>query len=149
MPAFLALVQVVASRVSIEDWLVEDSPFDLDRESAKQYTAPLFSAFPDVHVTIEDMVAEGDRVVTRWTARGTHQGELMGIAPTGKTIAVMGISIGRHDANGQLLESWTSWDRLSMLQQLEINLVPERARKVRSRYGCEGVASGRRMMTNF
>ena len=102
-------------------------PFDLDRESAKQYTAPLFSAFPDVHITIEDMVADGDRVVTRWTARGTHQGELMGIAPTGKTIAVMGISIGRHDANGQLLESWTSWDRLTMLQQLEINLVPERA----------------------
>jgi steroid delta-isomerase-like uncharacterized protein len=80
-------------------------PFDLDRDSAKQYTAPLFSAFPDVHVTIEDMVAEGDTVVTRWTARGTHRGELMGVAPTGKTIAVMGISIGRHDANGQLVES--------------------------------------------
>ena len=105
-------------------------PFDLDRESAKQYTAPLFSAFPDVHVTIEDMVAEGDTVVTRWTARGTHQGQLMGIAPTGKTIAVMGISIGRHDANGQLVETWTSWDRLAMLQQLDITLVPERAREV-------------------
>ena len=105
-------------------------PFDLDRESAKQYTAPLFSAFPDVHVTIEDMVAEGDTVVTRWIAHGTHQGELMGITPTGKTIAVMGISIGRHDANGQLVESWTTWDRLSMLQQLDINLVLERAREV-------------------
>ena len=104
-------------------------PFDLDRESAKQYTAPLFSAFPDVHVTIEDMVAEGNTVVTRWTARGTHLGELMGIAPTGKTIAVMGISIGRHDANGQLLESWTSWDRLTMLHQLDVNLVPERVRE--------------------
>ena len=104
-------------------------PFELDRESAKQYTAPLFSAFPDVHVTIEDMVAEGDRVVTRWTARGTHQGELMGIAPTSKTIAVMGISIGCHDANGQLLESWTSWDRLTMLHQLDVNLVPERVRE--------------------
>jgi steroid delta-isomerase-like uncharacterized protein len=105
-------------------------PFELDRESAKQYTAPLFSAFPDVHVTIEDMVAEGNTVVTRWTAHGTHQGELMGIAPTGKTIAVMGISIGRHDANGQLVESWTTWDRLTMLQQLDIILVPERAREV-------------------
>jgi steroid delta-isomerase-like uncharacterized protein len=105
-------------------------PFELDRESAKQYTAPLFSAFPDVHVTIEDMVAEGDTVVTRWTARGTHQGELMGIAPTGKTIAVMGISIGRHAVNGQLVESWTTWDRLTMLQQLDITLVPERAREV-------------------
>ena len=105
-------------------------PFDLDRESAKQYTAPLFSAFPDLHVTIEDMVAEGDTVVTRWTARGTHRGELMDIAPTGKTIAVMGISIGRHDANGQLVESWTTWDRLTMLQQLDIILVPERAREV-------------------
>jgi hypothetical protein len=53
-----------------------------------------------------------------------------GIAPTGKTIAVMGISIGRHDANGQLVESWTTWDRLTMLQQLDINLVPERTREV-------------------
>src|SRR5215212_9407424 len=105
-------------------------PFDLDRESAKQYTAPLFAAFPDVHVTIEDMVAEGDTVVTRWTAHGTHQGELMDIAPTGKTIAVMGISIGRHDTNGQLVETWTTWDRLTMLQQLDINLVLERAREV-------------------
>ena len=108
----------------------DSPPFDLDRESAKQYTAPLFSAFPDVHVTIEDMVADGDTVVTRWRARGTHQGELMGIAPTGKTISVMGISIGRHDANGQLVESWTTWDRLTMLQQLDINLVPEQAREV-------------------
>ena len=105
-------------------------PFDLDRESAKQYTAPLFSAFPDVHVTIEHMLAEGDTVVTRWTAYGTHQGELMDIAPTGKTIAVMGISFGRHDANGQLVETWTTWDRLSMLQQLDIILVPERVREV-------------------
>jgi steroid delta-isomerase-like uncharacterized protein len=104
-------------------------PFDLDRESTKHYTSIFLSAFPDLHFTIEDMVAEGEMVVTRWIGRGTHQGEMMGITPTGKTITVMGISISRF-ANGKVVESWTAWDRLTMLQQLEVIPVPEQARAV-------------------
>ena len=62
-------------------------------ESFKQYLSMLLTAFPDLHVTIEDMIGEGDRVVVRFTFRGTHQGDLRGIPPTGKQVAVRGIDI--------------------------------------------------------
>jgi len=75
------------------------------------------TAFPDVHFTVEDQIAEGDTVVTRWTARGTHQGPLMGIPPTGKQAMVTGISITRV-ASGKVVESWTNFDALGLLQQL-------------------------------
>ena len=60
-----------------------------------------------------------DKVVSRWTARGTHRGELMGIAPTGKQVAVTGINIERF-ANGKLVEGWSNYDTLGMLQQLGV-----------------------------
>ena len=63
------------------------------------------------------MIAEGDLVAIRWTPRGTHEGELFGIAPTGKQATVSGITIDRYE-NGLIIESWTNWDTLGLLQQI-------------------------------
>jgi len=88
-------------------------------EGTKQYVTMYRNAFPDIHFTIEDEIAQGDKVVIRWTCRGTHQGELMGISPTGKQCTVTGITINRF-SGGKIQESWNSWDALGMLQQLGV-----------------------------
>ncbi len=87
------------------------------REGFKQAVVMMHGAFPDIHYTIDDMVAEGDRIAARWTLRGTHAGEFLGIPATGKQVTVEGIHILRF-ASGQIVECWEVWDRLSMLQQL-------------------------------
>jgi len=89
------------------------------REPFKQYLSMLLIAFPDLHVSIEDVIGEGDRVVVRCTLRGTHQGELMGMAPTGKQVAMTGIAIILI-ANGKLVEEWANTDILGMMQQLGV-----------------------------
>lgn len=86
-------------------------------EGAKQFVATYRRAFPDTHITIEQLVAEGDTVVSRFTARGTHNGPLMDLAPTGKPVTVTGIGISRV-AGGKIVEEWTNYDALGMLQQL-------------------------------
>jgi predicted ester cyclase len=75
-----------------------------------------------MRVVIDDLVVAGDKVVTRWTASGTHKGPLMGIPPTGKTTAVQGIAVSRL-VNGKFVEEWTSWDTLKFMQNL--GLVPQ------------------------
>lgn len=77
------------------------------------------SAFPDLEVTTEDLIAEGDKVVTRYTLTGTHEGPLMGIEPTGKKIEIEGISIGRFE-DGQVVEGWSNIDVFGMMQQLGV-----------------------------
>lgn len=77
----------------------------------------LYKAFPDYHVTVEDQIAEGERVVTRWTCHGTHEGEFQGMPPTGKKMAMSEITIFRI-ANGKLVEGWSNLDMLGALQQL-------------------------------
>lgn len=74
-------------------------------------------AFPDLQITIEQQIEEGDLVVDRWTGCGTHQGELMGIEPTGKKICITGITIHRI-TNGKIAETWNNYDSLSMIEQL-------------------------------
>ena len=92
-------------------------------ESAKQFAASYREAFPDLQSTIEDQVAEGDKVVTRFTSRGTHQGESEDFGPpTGNRIEVTGITF-EHFADGKIVEDWTNFDALGLLQQL--GLVPE------------------------
>ena len=86
-------------------------------EGAKQFLTMLLTAFPDFHITIEDMVAEGDRVVTRLTFTGTHQGDLMGIAPTGKQVMWTAINIHRI-VGGKFVETWQEGDALGLMQQL-------------------------------
>ncbi len=83
-------------------------------EGLKQSITALRKSSPDEHLTI---VAEGDKVAYRWTARGSHKGEIKGVPPTGKLITVSGMSIIRI-ANGKIAEEWTSRDDLSMMQQL-------------------------------
>lgn len=88
-------------------------------EVVKQRLAAARMAFPDWHSTIEDMIAEGDKVVTRWRASGTHLGEFMGIAPTGKKMTTTGIYIDRV-VNGKYVEHWSDWNALGALQQLGV-----------------------------
>ena len=91
---------------------------------------PIFTAFrqafPDIYFTIEDQIAEGDLVVTRWTMRGTQQGELMGVPPTGKQVSVTGIETERL-ADGKIVEHWLNVDQLGMLQQLGVVPAPSQA----------------------
>jgi steroid delta-isomerase-like uncharacterized protein len=75
------------------------------------------AAFPDTRMVIEDQVVKGDEVVTRWTATGTHKGELMGMPPSGKHVRVAGITIDRLEG-GKIVEYWSSFDQLGMLRQL-------------------------------
>ncbi len=89
----------------------------LDREGQKQRIKGFLNAFPDLRLTIEDLVAEGDKVVFRMTGRGTHHSAFMGIAPTGKPMTITIIDIARF-ANGQVVEHWGNRDDLGMLQQL-------------------------------
>ena len=92
-------------------------------EGAKQFAAAYRQAFPDLQTTIEDQVAEGDKVVTRFRARGTHQGETEDFGPaTGNRIEVTGITIEQF-ADGKIVEDWTNFDALGFMQQL--GLVPE------------------------
>jgi len=74
-------------------------------------------AFPDLERPVEDLVAEGDRVVARWTSSGTHKGDFQGIPPTGKHVETSGITIFRIE-NGKIVEEWSESDVLGMLQQL-------------------------------
>ena len=89
----------------------------LNREQQKQRIAAFRNAFPDFHLTIEDLVAEGDKVVFRMTAHGTQQGQFMAIPPTGKPITISIIDIARI-VDGKLVEHWGNRDDLGMLQQL-------------------------------
>ena len=97
-----------------------------DREGYKQFFTMAHTAFPDFHSTLEDMFAEGDKVVQRFTARGTQQGEFMGIAPTGKQVTVTGIAIHRI-TDSKIVENWLSMDMLGMMQQLGVVPPPGQA----------------------
>ena len=86
-------------------------------EGFKQFFPMLYAAFPDWHATIEDVIAEGDKVVHRISGHGTHKGEWMGIAATGKHVTTTGILIYRID-NGKIVEEWLQYDVLGVMQQL-------------------------------
>ena len=92
---------------------------DLSLEQVKQAYSTFLAAFPDITVTINDIVAEGDKVAVRATWKGTHKGQIFGIAPTGNRIDMTNTSIFRI-ANGKLAELWTTQDSLRMLQQLGV-----------------------------
>src|SRR5919106_548958 len=83
-------------------------------QGVKEYVGALRKAASDFTVTVEDQVAEGDKVVTRWTTQGTNDGELMGIPPTGRPATVTGITIQRLQ-DGKVVEGWTNWDLMGLL----------------------------------
>lgn len=88
-------------------------------EGWKQYFTDFRAAFPDLHFTVEETIAEGDKVVCRCTLRGTHRGDFMGIPATGKQVVVTGVDVG-HFANGKGVEHWAYYDELGMMQQLGV-----------------------------
>ena len=88
-------------------------------EGFKAYVSAFRAAFPDLHATIEDQIAQDDRVAMRFTVRATHKGEFQGIPPTGKQITLSGINIQRF-VDGKIVENWVSLDALGMLQQLGV-----------------------------
>jgi predicted ester cyclase len=90
-------------------------------QALKQVWPVLLRAFPDLHVTIEDLIEEGDKVVSRQTVTGTHQGEYMGLPPTGKSVTYNEIFICRF-VNGRIAEIWGVVDVLSQMKQL--GLIP-------------------------
>jgi len=92
-------------------------------EGRKMFISAFFAGFPDLQIHIDDQVAEGEKLVTHWTARGTHQGELMGIPPTGKSVNVTGIAID-HFENGQSVEHWEVFDQMGLMVQLGVIPAP-------------------------
>ena len=92
-------------------------------EQAKQFVSSFFEAFPDMSISVEDVLGEGDQVVSRYTIRGTHQGETEDFGPpTGRQMELEGITIHRFE-DGKIVEEWERYDNLSVLQQL--GLAPE------------------------
>ena len=90
------------------------------KDNARDYR----NAFEGARIIVKDQIAEGDVVASRWEGRGRHTGELMGIAPTGKDVVVEGINFSRIK-DGRVVEEWSNWDTLGMLQQ--IGAIPTRA----------------------
>jgi predicted ester cyclase len=86
-------------------------------EGMKANIQKYLTGFPNGRITVDEQIAEGDKVATRWTGRGTHSGEIAGIAPTGREVTVSGLTLSRLE-DGMVVEDWVTWDALGMLVQL-------------------------------
>ena len=93
-------------------------------EGLKLVASVFGGGFRDWNISIEDQIAEGDRVASRWAASATHTGPVMGMPPTGKTVQVTGVNVARF-ADGKIVESWFNFDMLTLLQQLGAIPTPE------------------------
>lgn len=115
-----------AEELVAQDYVRHGGPADRvsGPEGYKGAISALRSAFPDYELTIEDLVAEGDKVVTRYAERGTHRGEFMGLAPEGKRVEVTGIGVQRV-SGGRLAEEWVEADLLGLMRQLGVLPGPE------------------------
>jgi steroid delta-isomerase-like uncharacterized protein len=103
------------------NYVLHNAPtgFSPDREGLKAILHAMRSAFPDLRMTVEDVIAEGEKVVQRRSYQGTHQGELFGIPASGKPVSVSQITVSRV-ADGKFVEEWAETDFLGMLQQLGV-----------------------------
>ena len=95
-------------------------------EQAMKEVVTYHAAFPDLHITIEDLFAEGDRAMVRWTFQGTHQGNFCGMAPGRMKISVTGMDMYRV-VDGKIQEYWMNWDTMGFMQQLGLEPFVERA----------------------
>ncbi len=107
----------VWDEIMSSDYVLRNPQIPPGRDGYKAVMAMFWNAFPDVQVTIEDLIGAGDKLVIRYTERGTHQGELLGIAPAGKRYTKTGIAIYRID-DGQMVEGWFEEDWLGWMQQV-------------------------------
>jgi len=109
-----------------DDFIFHRAPPGLsnDREGFKQFVAMYRNAFPDVKFEVQSIIVEGDAVMSRWKASGTHTGEMMGIPPTGKKVTVTGMTENRIEA-GKITTQWNEFDDLGMLQQVGAMPTPE------------------------
>lgn len=103
----------------------------LGRDELKQFIAGYRAAFPDASFTIEDTLVDGNKVMVRWTATGTHEGEMRGIAPTGQNVTVTGMFLARL-ADGMIVESWSNYDLAGLLEQIGTDVHPDYARGLRT-----------------
>jgi steroid delta-isomerase-like uncharacterized protein len=90
----------------------------------REFISAYLAGFPDGAITVDEIIAEGNVVATRWTGRGTNTGSLMGMPPTGRQVTVIGMTFTRI-VNGKAREDWTTWDSLGLMQQL--GAIPETA----------------------
>ncbi len=95
----------------------DGSTLERGPEDVKRFVGEFRAAFPDLRINIEEQIADGDKVVIRATFRGTHQREFRGMAPTGKEIEIKGVTIFRFSEEGKVVESWDSYDQLSLMRQ--------------------------------
>jgi hypothetical protein len=93
-------------------------------EGLKMVASVFGGGFQDWDISIEDQIAEGDRVASRWLASATHTGPVMGMPPTGNTVRVTGVNVARF-SDGKIVESWFNFDMLTLLQQLGAIPTPE------------------------
>lgn len=117
------------SELYTEDCRMHDPMFPsavAGRQGVRSLIGAYRRAFPNLTFSVEDQIAERDRVVTRWTARGTHLHELLGIAATGRQIEVTGSTIARLEA-GRVAEAWVHWDRTALFKQLGVVREPAEA----------------------
>ena len=98
-------------------------------DSEKKRVSLYRTAFPDLHLTIQDLIAEGESVMVRWSCRGTHKGDLNGIAATNKQFTITGISVVRV-SNGKITEAFVNWDALGLMQQLGVVAQPVQTKAV-------------------
>jgi steroid delta-isomerase-like uncharacterized protein len=111
----------IADEIVAADLVLNGQP--IGRAGITQAAAWVRSIFPDLHVTVEDVVAEGDRVVTRFSARATHRGAFMGIPPTGKTATLRGVHVDQI-RDGRIAERWETVDLLALLRDLGATVAP-------------------------
>lgn len=117
-----------ADEIYAADFVDYDRAFSWEMrgpEEMKEYVGVFHRAFPDFRVTLEDQIAEGERVANRWTVRGTHRGEFQGVAPTGREVEFTGIHVSRVNGEGKLQESWENYDALGLMRQLGALPAPE------------------------
>ena len=111
----------VVDELFVTNFVLHDpaQPGITDSEGYKQLVLTNRTAFPDLHFKVEDQLAEGDKVATRWTATGTHQGEFAGIPATGTQGMITGTTISRI-VDGKIVEERSNWDTMGLMQQLGV-----------------------------
>jgi steroid delta-isomerase-like uncharacterized protein len=118
----------VIAEVFAADYLEHDPANAEDtrgREGVRREVSNTLAAFSDLEETVEDLLGEGDRVMVRWTMRGLHDGEFMGVAPTYRRIDIPGMVVFRF-AGDRIQEAWWNWDTLGLLRQLDVRPAAQR-----------------------